>query len=162
MKGVFITGGTGYLGQRLVPKLMERGCRVRALARESSLKKLPTGCEAIIGDALNNKTYRDKIRPADTFVHLVGVSHPNPSKADLFRKVDLASVQQAVEAARAAQVKHFVYVSVAQPAPIMKAYVQVRAEWTDYSRQWNSGNHPPPMVNFGAGTLVAIFDHSTL
>jgi uncharacterized protein YbjT (DUF2867 family) len=33
-----------------------------------------------------------------------------------------------VGAARAAGVKHFVYVSVAQPAPVMKAYWQARAE----------------------------------
>jgi uncharacterized protein YbjT (DUF2867 family) len=127
-KQVFITGGTGYLGQRLIPRLLERGCHVRALVRESSLTKLPAGCEAIIGDALDNQTYRDKIQPAQTFVHLVGVSNPNPSKADLFREIDLTSVQQAVEAAAPANVRHFVYVSVAQPAPVMKAYVQVRAE----------------------------------
>ena len=116
------------MGQRLIQKLIECGCRVRALVREPSLKKLPVGCESIIGDALNNKTYRDKISPADTFVHLVGVSHPSPSKAELFRKVDLMSVQQAVEAAVPANVRNFVYVSEAQPAPIMKAYTQVRAE----------------------------------
>jgi len=128
VKDVFIAGGTGYLGQRLIPKLIERGCGVRALVREPSLEKLPAGCAVIIGDALDNKTYRNKIRPAETFVHLVGVSHPNPSKTELFRKVDLGSVQQAVEAAAHVNIRHFVYVSVAQPAPIMKEYVQVRSE----------------------------------
>jgi uncharacterized protein YbjT (DUF2867 family) len=125
---VFVAGGTGYVGRRLIPKLIERGCRVRALARAPALKNLTTGCEAIIGNALDNRTFVDKISPAHTFVHLVGVSHPNPSKVQLFREIDLVSVQQAVAAATRAGVRHFVYVSVAQPAPVMKAYVEVRAE----------------------------------
>lgn len=58
----------------------------------------------------------------------MGVSHPNPSKAAQFRDIDLVSARGAVEAARAAQTRHFVYLSVAHPAPVMKAYIQVRAE----------------------------------
>lgn len=123
---VFITGGTGYLGQRLIPRLLEKGCTVRALARPESLPKLPGGCVAIAGNALEEYTYQDKIVPTDTFVHLVGVSHPGPGKAELFRTVDLASVQAAVTAALHAGIQHFVYVSVAHPAPVMHAYIQVR------------------------------------
>src|SRR5262249_32534495 len=42
--------------------------------------------------------------------------------------IDLMSVRASVSAASAARIKHFVYVSVAQPAPMMKVYQQVRAE----------------------------------
>ena len=80
-------------------------------------------------------TYAGQIRPADTLVQLVGVSHPNPSKAAQFRSVDLASASGAVRAASEAGVQHFIYVSVAQPAPVMKAYVQVRAECEAMIRQ---------------------------
>ena len=79
-----------------------------------------------MGNALDGNSYRDQIRPADTFVQLVGVSHPNPSKAEQFRSVDLASASGAVEAALEAGVEHFVYLSVAHPAPVMKAYIEVR------------------------------------
>lgn len=82
----------------------------------------------IVGNALDESSYAAHIHPADTFVHLVGVSHPSPSKADLFRSVDLGSLRASVSAASAASIEHFVYVSVAQPAPVMKAYVQVRSE----------------------------------
>lgn len=123
---VFITGGTGYLGRGLIPRLIECGCTVRALARPESLPKLPGGCTAIAGNALDERTYQDEISPADTFVHLVGVSHPGPGKAELFRTVDLASTEAAVKAALHARIKHFVYVSVAHPAPVMKAYIEAR------------------------------------
>lgn len=131
---IFISGGTGYIGQRLIALLLQRGHRVRALARSASQNNLPQGCEVVIGNALDSSSFQYAIAPADTFVHLVGVSHPNPSKAEQFRSIDLASVQASVPAAVAAQIKHFVYVSVAQPAPVMQAYVQVRAECEAFIR----------------------------
>ena len=132
---VFITGGTGYVGRPLIIRLLERGHEVRALVRPGSEAKLPLGCQAVPGDALDSGSYAGQINPADTFVQLVGVAHPNPSKAAEFRSVDLASGRGAVEAARGAGVQHFVYVSVAQPAPVMKAYIQARAECEAMIRQ---------------------------
>ncbi|MGH9531956.1 MAG: SDR family oxidoreductase [Terriglobales bacterium] len=125
---VFLTGSTGYMGRRLIPLLVERGHRVRALVRAGSEKKLPAGCEPIVGDALEAGTYAAAVSPADTFVHLVGVPCPNPWKGAQFRAVDLPSIRAAVSAATSARVSHFVYLSVAHPAPIMKDYIDVRAE----------------------------------
>jgi uncharacterized protein YbjT (DUF2867 family) len=125
---VFLTGSTGYLGSRLIPRLLARGHRVRALVRASSRAQLPAGCEAVVGEALDRATFQDHVAPADTFVQLVGVPHPSPRKAEQFRAVDLVSVRESAAAAAAAGVRHFVYVSVAQPAPVMKAYQEVRAE----------------------------------
>lgn len=125
---IFITGATGYLGRRLVPELLRRGHQVKALVRKESAGKLPRDCTPVIGNALDSHTYAERVAPADTFVHLVGVSRPNPLKADEFRKVDLTSVKQALEAAIGAGIAHFVYVSVAHPAPVMKGYIRVREE----------------------------------
>ena len=141
---VFITGGTGFMGRRLIEELVRRGHTVRALARPGSEKKLPfaesaqgkaPGCEIIIGDALEKSSFAGQVAPADTFVQLVGVTHPNPSKAAQFRAVDFNAGRAGVEAATAAGVRHFVYVSVAQPAPMMKAYIEVRAAVEELIRQ---------------------------
>ncbi len=125
---VFITGGSGYLGCRLIAELLRLGHKTRALARPGSTSKLPSGCEIILGNALAKESFQGRIRPANTFVHLLGVSHPNPAKSEQFRTIDLASVQAAVPAAKEAGIRHFVYVSVAHPAPIMQEYWQTRAE----------------------------------
>ncbi len=125
---IFVTGGTGYVGRPLITHLLQRGHEVRALVRPGSEKKLPAGCQAILGDAVDGKSYASNLPPSDTFVQLVGVSHPNPSKGEEFRKVDLASGASAVDAAKDAGVQHFVYVSVAHPAPVMKAYIEVRTQ----------------------------------
>ncbi len=116
------------MGRALIPKLLKRGHTVRALVRRGSESKLPAGCTVIPGDPLDRATFINQIRPADTFVQLVGVAHPSPAKAKEFRSVDLQSARESISAASEAGVEHFVYVSVAQPAPIMKAYIEARAE----------------------------------
>ncbi len=126
-QNVFVTGATGYMGSRLAGILADRGHKVRALTREASAQKLPSGVQAVIGDALTDG-YTSQIAPSETLVHLVGVSHPSPAKAEQFRSIDLKSVYAAVSAAKTSGVKHFVYVSVAHPSPMMKAYIAVRQE----------------------------------
>lgn len=125
---VFITGSTGYLGTPLIRALVDRGHSVRALVRPGSEKKLPAGVTAVSGNALDASSYAARLAPSHTFVQLVGVSHPSPSKAAEFQAIDRASALGAIAAARQAGVRHFIYLSVAQPAPIMKSYQSVRAE----------------------------------
>jgi nucleoside-diphosphate-sugar epimerase len=125
---VFITGGTGYLGSNLIPFLIERGHRVRALVRHGSQGKLPAECELVSGNALDGNSYRQLVRHCDTFIHLVGVPHPSPSKAAEFRAVDLVSLREAISVAAELGIQHFVYLSVAHPSPMMKAYIAIRTE----------------------------------
>ncbi len=132
---VFITGGTGYMGSELIPVLLERGHRVRALVRPSSKAKLTGGCEVVSGDPLDANSYRQLVRPSDTFLHLVGVPHPSPSKGELFRTVDLVAAREAIQVAAELGVHHFIYLSVAHPAPVMKAYIAVRRQCEDLIRQ---------------------------
>lgn len=127
-KAIFLTGGTGFIGSALTAELLRRGHDVSALTRPGSPNKLPEGCRVVHGDALNGSSYASQIAPADTFVHLVGVSHPSPSKGAEFRAIDLQSIRQAVAAATQAGIQYFVYLSVARPAPMMREYQAVRAE----------------------------------
>lgn len=124
---VFIAGGSGYLGSALIPGLIERGHGVRLLTRGHSARRWPAGVETIVGNALDAASFNTAVVGADVYVHLVGVARPSPLKAREFVEIDLASVEIALAAARAAGVNHFVYVSVAQPAPVMRAYVAARA-----------------------------------
>ena len=132
---VFIAGATGFMGNRLTAELLRRGHRVRALARPGSESKLPTDAEVVHGDALQAESYSAQIAPADTFVHLIGVAHPNPRKAAEFRNIDLKSCQEALRAASSAGVRHFIYLSVARPAPVMKEYQAARAEGEQLIRE---------------------------
>jgi uncharacterized protein YbjT (DUF2867 family) len=123
---VFIAGATGYMGRRLAETLVERGHSVGGLVRAGSESRLPTGCEPVTGNALERSSFASKLNDAGTFVQLVGVAHPSPTKAKQFREIDLKSCEESVAVAVQNSVKHFVYVSVAHPAPVMKAYIEVR------------------------------------
>jgi uncharacterized protein YbjT (DUF2867 family) len=125
---IFITGGTGYIGSRLIPALKARGHEVTALVRPGSERKIKADCRVVLGNALDGSSYCSQVFGAyETFIHLVGVSHPSPSKAREFLAVDQRSAEEAIRVAKAAGVHHFIYLSVAHPAPVMKAYIQVRS-----------------------------------
>lgn len=125
---VFLTGATGYIGQGLLPGLLRRGHAVKALARAGSERRLPPGVEIVRGDALDAGSFVGGVPPADTLVHLVGTPRPSPAKAAAFRAVDLPSIKASVTAAQLAGVRHLIYLSVAHPAPVMRAYIAVRQE----------------------------------
>src|SRR3954465_8213784 len=127
-RSVFIAGGTGYIGKRLILRLLQGGHEVRALVRRGSENKLPAGCTPVEGNALDGSSYAGNISPADTFIQLVGVAHPSPAKAAEFRRIDLPAGLGAISAAKSAGINHFIYLSVAHPAPLMHAYIAVRAE----------------------------------
>jgi uncharacterized protein YbjT (DUF2867 family) len=125
---VLVTGGTGYIGRRLVATLLAHGHRVRVLTRADSAQRVASGATAIVGDVLDQDAVARALRPGDTIVHLVGTPHPNPSKEQEFQRVDLASIRAVAAAGAKVDIRHLIFVSVAQPAPVMRAYVAARAE----------------------------------
>jgi uncharacterized protein YbjT (DUF2867 family) len=125
---VFVTGGTGYIGRPLIDALLERGYPVHALVRPGSEARLPAEALRVPGDALDAETFAAAIPAQATIVHLVGTPHPNPSKAEEFRRVDLGSIRATATAAQRARANHIVYVSVAHPAPVMHAYIAARVQ----------------------------------
>ena len=129
MNQIFITGGTGYMGRRLIAVLIERGFSVTALVRKGSEGKLMPGCQAVIADPFRPESFSGFIPAGCTYVQLLGVHHPGPKKKEQFYTVDLASAKSSAQAAEKAGVRHFVYVSVAQvPVKIMQDYQQCRAQ----------------------------------
>jgi uncharacterized protein YbjT (DUF2867 family) len=127
MQTVFITGGTGYIGSRLVKLLLAEGYRVIALTRQQSRHKVPAGAEVITGNPFDATTFFDYIPKGAVFVQLLGVPHPSPAKAQQFTNIDLASVKASADATAKAGAAHFVYVSVSmQHSNLMQAYQQVR------------------------------------
>lgn len=134
-RSVFIAGATGYMGSRLAAELLRRGHTVSGLARQGSESRLPAGCRPVPGNALDAASFVSEVGDADTYVQLVGVAHPSPSKAQQFRSVDEKSFDASVAAAIVNEMRHFVYVSVAHPAPAMHAYIEVRSRCEEKLRQ---------------------------
>lgn len=123
---VFITGGTGYMGSRLVPALRARGHRVYTLVRPGSESKAPNGAISVVGNVLSRESIAAAMPRGAVVVHLVGTPHPSPAKAAQFEALDFPAARECIAAAEAMGARRFVYVSVAHPAPVMHAYIGVR------------------------------------
>lgn len=128
MATAIIAGATGYMGVPLIKKLRAASVDVYAIARRQSVPRLPGGCVPVVGSVLDARTYQDRLPRDAVFVHLVGTPHPAPWKAKQFEAVDLASLRESLVAAKAVDASRFVFVSVAHPAPVMRAFIAVRVE----------------------------------
>ena len=123
------------MGRRLIAMLLKKGYAVKALVRDGSQKKLPAGCNYVTGNAFEATSFVLAIPSNATFIQLLGVPHPSPKKKAQFKTIDLASARASANAAKAAGVAHFVYVSVAQtPNKIMQDFQKYRAQGESYIR----------------------------
>ena len=70
---VLVTGGTGYVGGRLIPLLEQRGFRVRCLARRPEFLQPRVGpvTEVVAGDVLQPETLVTALRDIETAFYLV-------------------------------------------------------------------------------------------
>jgi len=116
---VLVTGGAGYVGGVLVPKLLEHGYRVRVLDLYlygtevlNGVKGHP-GLEQIRGDIRDRAVVERAMRGTDAVIHLACISN-DPSfelDPDLGRSINYDAFLPLVDAARDAGVRRFIYAS---------------------------------------------------
>lgn len=143
LRSVFITGGGGYVGSALVPRLLAEGYRVRVLDLfiygEDVLDPHPE-LEIVKGDIRDAALVRKCTDGMDAVIHLACISN-DPSydlNPDLGRSINYDAFRPLVEAARDSRVKRFVYASSSSVYGI-KSEPEVTEDLeleplTDYSR----------------------------
>lgn len=104
---VLVTGATGYIGGRLVPRLLERGYTVRCMARDPGrLAGRFPGAEAVAGDAFDPASVAAALSGIDVAYYLV---HSMDRGQKDFASSDREAARIFAEAARAAGVRRIVY-----------------------------------------------------
>lgn len=68
---VLITGGTGLVGSRLLPQLLDRNDQVLVVTRNEQ-PTLPVGCTSVAGDVSSPGPWLDRLDECDAVVHLAG------------------------------------------------------------------------------------------
>jgi len=107
----FVTGGSGFIGGRLVRRLVRDGWRVRALARSdrSASAVQEAGAEAVRGDLDQVEAMRAGAEGCDVAFHAAAYVGEWGTRED-FERGNVIGTQNALEAARSAGVRRFVHV----------------------------------------------------
>ena len=106
---ILVTGATGYVGGRLLPELLERGYRVRGLARDPARADLPEGVETVKGDVVSGDGLKEALEGVDVAYYLVHAMGRGNGPAAEFAERDRRGATNFGEAARAAGVQRIVY-----------------------------------------------------
>jgi len=72
MSKIFITGGTGYVGSRLISEIIKEGKEAVVLTRsaEKAKEMKSIGVEAIVGDLLSDGAWQEAVKQAEYVIHL--------------------------------------------------------------------------------------------
>lgn len=109
---ILVTGGTGLLGGRLIPKLVAEGYQVFALARSASSHAKLTGMSAMPVDADLESATPLALPPIDAVVHAAALFRFSGPRAPFFR-TNVDGTKALLKAAETAGAKTFVYISAA-------------------------------------------------
>lgn len=108
MKQVFVTGGSGFVGQNLIPMLIEQGYQVNALARSTkAIHKVETlGATAIKGDLNDANALVIGVQKCSTVFHLAASVDFFASDIDL-KKLHIDATELLLSIAKEANVQKF-------------------------------------------------------
>jgi len=119
MKKIFLTGGSGFVGQNIIPILIANGYEVQALARSSKSIKLVSklGAKPIKDDLTNlSESTQHSLKECDYVLHSAALMDftydPKP-----FYDLNVIATQNLLKLSRAANIEKFIYISAAPVIP---------------------------------------------
>ncbi|HEY5902332.1 MAG TPA: DUF2867 domain-containing protein [Anaerolineales bacterium] len=147
---VLVTGGSGYIASRLIPRLLERGCRVRCMVRRPrALDGRPwrAQVEVIAGEVMDRASLAAALEGVWTAYYLVH----NMSSGRGYTGRELEGARNFAQAAQDAGVEHIIYLGgLADPHnPPIAAHMRSRIETGETLRDGRV-----PVTEFRAGVIV--------
>src|SRR6059058_1179348 len=106
----FVTGGSGFIGGRLIERLVADGWSVRALARSDVAAKRveELGAEAVHGDLDNGGALRGGAHGCAYAFHAAAHLGAEGERKD-FERVNVGGTRNVLAACRDAEVRRFVH-----------------------------------------------------
>jgi uncharacterized protein YbjT (DUF2867 family) len=146
---VLVTGATGYVGGRLVPRLLAAGYRVRCLVRDPNrLQGRPwlDQVEVVQGNVLQPDTLPDVMQQVGAAYYLI---HSMSDSAD-FHDRDMRAARNFGQAASAAGVKRIIYLGgLGDPEADLSQHLRSRQQTGQALREGGV-----PVTEFRAGVIV--------
>ncbi len=128
IKKVLITGGAGYVGAVLVPKLLQIGFQVKVLDwyiyGKNVFNNVPNrlNLQEIKGDIRDRKMLMRQLKGVDAVIHLAAISN-DPSfelNSTLGKEVNYTASKSLVDIAKKSGVKRFIYASTSSVYGVKK------------------------------------------
>lgn len=146
---VLVTGATGYIASRLIPRLLAQGYRVRCLARNPQRLRARAwfpNVEIVTGDVTRAESLSEAmhgVSAAYYLIHSMAAGHGYP-------QVDQQSAHNFAAAAKTANVEHIIYLGgLANPAEKLALHLRSRLETGQALRQAGV-----PVTEFRAGVIA--------
>jgi uncharacterized protein YbjT (DUF2867 family) len=148
-KLILVTGATGYVGGRLIPRLLDSGCHVRVLARDPSrLQGRPwlEQVEVAQGDAIQPETLLPALTGVSAAYYLIHGMQGGKVNAER----DMTAAHNFADAADAANIERILYLGeLVDPTARLSPYLRSRHETGYILRQGRV-----PVTEFRAGMIV--------
>jgi uncharacterized protein YbjT (DUF2867 family) len=152
---VFVTGGTGFVGNEVVRQLVAQGHEVAALVRSGSEGKLVQSDQVKIhlGDVTEPGSLPEGMQGCDAVIHLVGIIREFPDKRVTFERLQVGGSRNVREAAAAQGIKRYLHMSANGARPdgetgYHRSKWQAEQELRDSELDWTIFR---PSLIFGAG-----------
>jgi NADH dehydrogenase len=126
---ILVTGGTGFIGPKVVHALRAEQRDVRCLVRDRrrAAQLASWGCNLVQGDVTDPRSLREAVAGCDAVVHLVSIIVGRPAD---FERVMIRATEDLVAAAQRAGVRRIVLMSALGAGPEKRDLVPYfRAKW---------------------------------
>jgi dihydroflavonol-4-reductase len=117
---VLVTGATGFLGEHLCRVLVERGLRVRGLARTRSLVLAELGVELVRGDVQAGPELGQALAGVEAVFHLAGAVSRDADDAQRLMRLHVDGTRRVLEEMQRAGVARMVLASTSGTSGVSK------------------------------------------
>ncbi len=148
-KLILVAGASGYIASKLIPQLLDRGCAVRALARDPRRLRPRSwfgDVDIFQGNVMDSASLAPAMKDVDTAYYLIH----NMSSGYGYTKLEIQAAQNFAQAAADAGVKHIIYLGgLADPAQFLAPHMRSRIETGVALRKGSV-----PVTEFHAGVVI--------